>query len=445
LEGRGRDLTQAQIADNAWEQLLALHEANKLHIDVSDEELAAYIQARPEFQKDGVYSPELYRTGMTNLQNALHITPDMYAGLVHDQLRTDALYRALFSSVHSAGGDAAEQYQKEYGPEQISYVTFPVATYAAAAKVTPDEIAAAYKANPTNPAYRTDEQRQVEYVLFPLSAEQAKLPQAQKQAAIESLGDKALDFALALQPDPNAPNSAAPPPADFDAEAKKRALTPVTTNFFPVGTPPAGMAPSPAFNNAAFALSKEDPISKVVTLDNGVAVMRLLQIQPSQPKSLAEVSPAIEKQLQQSNGARAQEFAAAIAAVALRDEVKKGTTFAAAAAAQHLTVQTLPNIVPRKVSMGDERMATLAYFSAMLPVGDVSQPIPLSTDNSVAILHVDSRGAPDPAGQADFAKHYRDTQDEDLRAAAFNDWVSWKNKQPGTHPPPNLEAYGAVE
>jgi hypothetical protein len=364
---------------------------------------------------------------------------------VHNQLRTDALYKTLFSSIHGSGDDAATEYQKDYGPEQISYVTFPAATYSSAAKVTPEEIAAAFKANPTNPAYRTDEQRQVEYILFPLSAGQAKLPEQQKQAAIESLGDKALDFALALQPDPNAPNTSALPAADFDAEAKKRALTPITTNFFPVGKPPAGMAPSPAFNNAAFALSKEDPISKVVALDNGVVVMRLLQVQSSQPKALAEVSPEIEKQLQQSKGARAQELAAAIAAATLRDAVKKGTIFAAAAAAQHLPVQALPNIVPRKVSMSDERMATLAYFSAMLPVGAVSEPIPVSTDNSVIILHVDNRGAPDPAGQAEFAKHYRDTQDENLRAAAFADWVNWKSKQPGTHPPPNLEAYGAVE
>jgi peptidyl-prolyl cis-trans isomerase D len=445
LQGRDRDLTQAQIAENAWEQLVELREADRLHIDISDTQLIAYIQGLPMFQKNGAYDPDLYRTAMTNLQDARHISPDTFAGLIHNQLRTDALRKALFSSVHGSGGDAHEQYQKQYAPVQVSYVTFPAAAYAAGAKVTPDEIAAAYKANPANPDFRTDEQRQVEYVLFPLGAGQAKLAGPQKQAAIESLGDKALDFALALQPDPNAPNTAALPPADFDAEARKRGLTPITTNFFPVGTPPAGMPPSPAFNNAAFALSREEPISKVVTLDNGVVVMRLLNIQPSQPKSLAEVSPQIEKQLQAQKGARVQELTAAVAAAALKAAVKKGATFAAAAAAQHLTVQTLPGMVPRKVSMNDERLATLAYFSAMLPVGAVSDPVPLRTDDSVVILHVDSRGTADPAGLADFTKRSRDSQDDTLRGAAFIDWVNWQSKQPGTHRPPNLEAYGAVE
>jgi peptidyl-prolyl cis-trans isomerase D len=445
LEGHEHDLTQEQIAENAWEQLLALHEADRLHIDISDAQLVAYIQSLPMFQKDGAYDPELYRTAMTNLQNSRHISPDAFTAIIHNQMRTDALRKTLFSSIHGSVGDADEEYGKDYGPETISYVTFPAAPFAAAAKVTPDEIAAAYKADPTNPAYRTDEQRQVEYVLFPLDADQDKLPDQQKQAAIEAQGDKALEFALALQPDPNAPNTAALPPADFDAEAKKRGLTPITTNLFPVNAPPAGMPPSPAFNNAAFALSKEDPISKVVTLDNGVAVMRLLQVQASQPKPLAEVSPAITKTLQAQKGARAQEAASAAAAVALRDAVTKGATFAAAAAAQHLTIQTQSNIVPRNVGMNDERMATLAYFSAMLPVGSVSAPVPVASDSSVVILHVDSRGAADPAGQAAFAKEFRERRDDDLRSAAFVDWVNWQSKQPGTHRPPNLEAYGAVE
>jgi peptidyl-prolyl cis-trans isomerase D len=445
LEGRDQDVSPAQIAEEAWQQQLALHEANKLHIDVSDADLLAFIQSRPEFQKDGVYSPELYRTAMTNLQNIRHISPDAYAGLIHDELRTQALYRTLFSSIRAIGADVQAQYQKQYGPVQISYISYPAAPFVAAAKVTPQEIEAAYKANPMNPAYRTDEKRQVEYVLFPLDPSQMKLADKDKTTAIQTLGDKALEFALALQPDPNAPNTSTPPAADFQAEAKKRGLTPITTNFFPVNTPPAGMPPSPSFNNAAFALTKEDPISKVVPLDNGVVVMHLVQIQPSELRPLAEVTPAIEKELQQQKGAQEQETAASLASGMLQADLKRGIDFKAAAAAHHFTVETLSAFVPRKASMSDMKVATLGYFSAMLPVGAVSQPIPLQTDNSVLVLHVDSRAPADPAGLADFETHFRETQDQQSRGAAFLDWANWQSKQSGTHRPPNLDAYGAVD
>jgi len=95
--------------------------------------------------------------------------------------------------------------------------------------------------------------------------------------------------------------------------------------------------------------------------------------------------------------------------------------------------------------MSDMKQATLGYFATMLPVGGVSQPIPLQTDNSVLVLHVDSRVPADPAGLADFETHFREKQDQDLQNAAFLDWANWQSKQPGTHKPPNLEAYGAVD
>jgi peptidyl-prolyl cis-trans isomerase D len=437
--------TQAQIATDAWTRLLLLHEANKLHIDVSDDELIANIQSQPQFQKDGVYSPDLYRDFSNYLQTQQHISADAYAGLLHDQMRIAAVYRALFSSIHASGGDADARYQKEYGPVQISYVSFSPASFVAAAKVTPAEVEAAYKSDQMNPAYRTDEKRQVEYVLFPLTPEQQKLSDKEKNAAIQTVGQKALDFALALQPDPNASNGATPPAADFQAEAKKEGLTPITTDFFAANSSPGGLPPSPAFNNAAFALTKDDAISKVVQLENGVVVMHLLQIQPSEIKPLADVTPIITKQLQQQKGAQEAQIEATVAATTLKALVAKGGDFKAAAAVQHLTVQTVPTFVPHNAPQNDQRMEAIAYFSAQLAVGDVSVPVPIETDNSVVVLHVDSRAPADPAGLATFEKSFQDSQNDQLREAALQDWVTWMDRQPGTRQPAHLEAYGAVE
>jgi peptidyl-prolyl cis-trans isomerase D len=437
--------TQAEIAQQAWTRLLLLHEADKLHIDVSDADIIARIQGQPEFQKDGAYNPDLYREFSTYLLNSQHISPDNYAALIHDQMRIAAVYRALFSSIHAIDADAEADYDKKFGPVQISYVSFSPASYVAAAKVTPAEIEAAYKADPMNPAYRTDEKRQVEYVLFPLAVDQDKLSDKDKNAAIQALGEKAVDFAQALEPDPNAPNGSTPPTADFDAEARKRGFTPITTNFFAVGAPPAGMAPSPAFNNAAFALSKDDPISKVIQLDNGVAVMRLVQIQPSEIRPLAEVTPAIQKQLQQQKGQQDEETAATAASKELKAAVEKSADFKAAAAAQHLTVQNLPSFIPSKIQQGDQRLAVIAYFSSLLKVGEVSGPVPDESNNTMMVLHVDSRSAADPAGLAAYETNFRASQDDQIRQAALQDWVAWMDRQPGTRPPPHLEAYGAVE
>jgi len=316
--------------------------------------------------------------------------------------------------------------------------------------VSPAEIEAEYQAHPENPAYRTEEKRKVDYVLFLLPPDQAKLPDAQKTVAKDALGQKALDFALAFQPDPSAAPGSTPPPPDFMAEAKKEGLTPATTDFFATDTTPAGLPPSPAFNSAAFALTKDDTISKVVELDNGVAVLHLAAIQPSELRPLDEVKDVIQKQLQQTKGEQNAQITAQIMAAALKSAVDKGTDFKTVATGMKLKVETLPVFVPyetltAKSPQTDPRLQTVAYATISLKPGEVSKPIPNEADNTTLIVHLDNRAPADPAGLVDFENRIRDSQDQQLREVVFEDWANWKSKQPGTHRPPDLDAYGSVE
>ena len=328
--GCGSPAPRRKVAEEAWRQLLLLREADRLHINISDKELVDYVHSQPVLQKDGVYSPDVYQSRMTELQNIIHVPAEagvdplvsakaMFETVLRNDLRVQAVTKALFSSIRSSARDVSTQYEKFYGPATVSFVTFDPKSFVAAAQVTPADIEAEYKANPTNPAYRTKEKRKVDYVLFLLSPDQAKLPDAQKAVAKDALGQKALDFALAFQPDPSATPGTTPPPPDFQAEAKKRGLTPATTDFFSADTPPANVPPSPAFNTAAFSLTKDNAISNVFELDNGVAVLHLAEIQPSDLRPLAEVQADIMKQLQQTKGLQAEQLAAQSASEKLQD------------------------------------------------------------------------------------------------------------------------------
>jgi peptidyl-prolyl cis-trans isomerase D len=464
IHGESQQLSQsgaaAQVAELAWQELLLLHEADSLHITVSDKELVDYIRSLPVFEKDGVYSPEAYESMMKELQTILRMPSDdgadplastkaIFETVLRDELRLNAVRTALFSSVRSSARDVSAQYEKLYGPATVSFVTFDPKTFIATAQVTPADIEAEYKAHPENPAYRTGEKRKVDYVLFLLSPDQAKLPDAQKAAAKDALGQKALDFALAFQPEPSATGET-PPPPDFMAEAQKLGLTPATTDFFAADTPPAHVPPSPAFNGAAFSLTKDDPISKVVELDNGVAVLHLAEIQPSELRPLDEVEADIQEQLQQAKGAQAAQFTGQIMAKALQDAVAKGADFKTAAVGMKLKVETPPPFVPyqiltAKAPQADPQLQTIAYATTSLTPGHVSDPVPVQTDNLTLILHLDSRGPADPAGLAAFETRFRESQDEQLRQVVSTDWANWKSKQSGTHRPPDLDAYGSVE
>jgi hypothetical protein len=327
----------------------------------------------------------------------------------------------------------------------VSFITFNPQSYMAVAQVTPDEIAAEYKAHPTDPAYRTKEERKVDYVLLLLSPDQEKLPDAEKTAAKDALGEKATKFALAFIPDPSATPGSAPAAPDFNNEAKKESLPLATTDYFTADSTPAGVPPSPAFNSAAFALTKDNAISKVVELDNGVAVLHLAEIKPSDLRPLNEVQADIQKKLQSTKGLQQEQLTAQLIGQVIRSRVAKGEDFAKVATAMNLKVDTLPPFVPAKAPPSDPRVQAIAYAVAGLKVGDVSQPVPISSDNATLVLHLDSRAPADPAGLADFEKRYRDEQDEQLRELVSTDWANWKSKQPGTHRPPELDAYGTVD
>jgi parvulin-like peptidyl-prolyl isomerase len=447
---------RAQVAQEAWRQLLLQREADKLHIQVSDKELADYIRNQSVFQKDGVYSPEAYLNQMAQIQVILRLQPDpgsdplatakdTFATIMRDSLRANAVYNALFSTVRDSTQQLGAQYEKFYGPADVSIVTFDPKTIANTVQVSPEEIAAEYKAHPLNPNYRTKEKRNVDYVIWTLTPDQEKLPAKEKAAAIETLGEKALDFALGFQPEPTANSTTPPPLPDFFAEAKKHGLTPVTTGFFTVDTPPAGLPPSTSFNNAAFDLSKDNTISKVIQMDNGVAVLHLAEIQPSELLPLDQVKADITKALAQAKAINTVQAAAEKAASDLKAAVAKGTDFKAAAASLNLKVDTLPGFVPLKAPPSDSRLKTIGYVVSTLTPGQVSDPIPVNDEDSLLIVHLDSRSKADPAGLADFETRFGQRQNQQLRSLVFIDWANWASKQPGTHKPPELEAYGSVE
>jgi len=399
----------------------------------------------PLFLKNSVYSPELYQQRMAELQNAFHLSPDEFEKIVRDNLRINAVSSELFSTVHTSAQDVSEHYEKYYGSSTVSYISFDPKSFVDAAQVTPQEIEAEYKAHPDKPAYRTKEKRKVDYVLFQLTPDQAKLPDQEKAVAKDALGEKALDFVLAFQPEPSATGETAPPALDFTAEAKKRGLTPGTTDFFTEDAPPTNVPPSPSFNKAAFTVTKENPVSKVIELEDGVAVLNLADIQPSELRPLDEVKADITKQLQQTKGVQAEEAAAENAAQALKVAVTKGTDFKTAAATLNLKVETALDLVPMKVSQTDQRLQTIAYVATSMTVGQVVGPVPVQSDNTTLVLHLDNRAQADPAGLADFEARFRQGQDQQLRQAVIGDWVNWQDKQPGTHKPPDLDAYSSVE
>jgi len=125
--------------------------------------------------------------------------------------------------------------------------------------------------------------------------------------------------------------------------------------------------------------------------------------------------------------------------------VSKSPDFKTATAGMNLKVATLPAFVPAKTPESDPRLQTIAGASISLKPGQISDPFPVQTDNTILVIHLEGRAQADPAGLAAFEARFRESQDERLRSMVYIDWTNWKSKQPGTHKSPYLDVYGAAE
>lgn len=76
-------------------QLLLLQEASRLGMFVTDEDLVRDIKSNPQFQRDGVFDPGIYRSYL----QAIKLTPAMYEQTRKQELLEEQLVRLLTDSV----------------------------------------------------------------------------------------------------------------------------------------------------------------------------------------------------------------------------------------------------------------------------------------------------------------------------------------------------------
>lgn len=83
------------VLNGLLEERVLLVSARELGLTASDEDLQQAIINDPRFRRDGVFKKDIYLRTLT--MNRL--TPDMYEGMLRDQLAVDKMRRLIISSV----------------------------------------------------------------------------------------------------------------------------------------------------------------------------------------------------------------------------------------------------------------------------------------------------------------------------------------------------------
>lgn len=320
------DALRRAVLDNLINQrALALYAADNRFV-VTPQQLQATIAALPAFQEDGRFSLQRYET----LLRAQGMSPAMFEARLAQDVRVQQIALSVGDAGFAPKVSARRFLAAQLEERTIRELRFPVARFAAEAKVTDEQVAAYYEANParferparlkaeyvvfdraalesqvsvadgeirafydSNPdRFGVAEERQARHILLPLEADageaEVQKVMAEAKALVEELRKDPARFA----------DLAKAKSADTGSAGRGGDL-----GFFGRG------AMVGAFEDAAFAQAK-DEIGEPVRSEFGVHIIQVTDIKPASVRAFDAVRDEIAAELRgQAAGRRFAELA----------------------------------------------------------------------------------------------------------------------------------------
>lgn len=307
------------VLDRLIDQALLDSKAHELGLRVSDEQIKQAIVAMPEFAEEGKFNNDRY----LQLIRRAGMTPEMFSESLRQDMVRQQLMGALVGTEFTLKGEA-EQIDKLYNQTRdLRLVRLAAANYMGDVQVSDNELEQFYKTNSAR--FMNDEQVKVDYLLLDAAnlgkninvSEQDALdyydqhqdmfqrPERRQVAHIlipfgkdEKAAEKQADELLAK----------AKSGEDFAELAKANSSDTFSAkkggelDWFEKGVM------DPAFEQAAFALTKAGDLSGVVKSPFGFHIIKLLAVEPAQTKPFADVKEETIARLQ-TDKAKEQFFA----------------------------------------------------------------------------------------------------------------------------------------
>ncbi|MGH9764022.1 MAG: peptidylprolyl isomerase, partial [Blastocatellia bacterium] len=198
----------------------------------------------------------------------------------------------------------------------------------------------------------------------------------------------------------------------LDDIARKFNLTVGVTPPAPVTAPVGVLGNSPEVHQVLFEL-RPGELSEPISLENGVAILTVKDIQPAHQGTLAEVHDRVLSDYQQDKSLEL----ARQKADELSKEAQSGQEFDKAAKSLDLTTKT-PDAFARTGSVPDVGAATFLGAAFTMPVGQVSKPTSISGD--WLVYRVVSHQAANPAELATQTQDIESQLMQSKQTAAFD-------------------------
>ena len=373
-----------QILQQLVDERASVAEAERLGIQVTDEEVRQRILTLPAFQENGAFIGEQRYQLLLRSQRP-PLVPAEFEDTVRRSLVIDKLRSSLTQWMSIPDKELETEYRRKNDKVKVAVLAFPVDKYRAEVKVSDDQVASHFDAHKDD--FKIPEKRKIRFLLIDLEQLKAKVvvPQAdidrayndsieqystpdQVRASHILLKSEGADEAVKAKAADLVKQARAG--ADFAELAKKYSQDEASAksggdlDYFGRGR----MVPE--FDTAVFAM-EPGQISDPVKTQYGYHIIKLIDKKAGAVRTLAEVRPQLNDQLA---SARAQAQADELAQT-LQKEVTKAADLDTVAKARGLQVQEsgfFARDEPVLAVGGSPEVAAKAFD---MKDGDVSSPI----------------------------------------------------------------------
>jgi peptidyl-prolyl cis-trans isomerase D len=424
LETLWDSLSMREPKDSGYQQfainLIVLeHEAPRFGIHPQPAEIADVVRNMPAFRGSSGFDPGKYDEFVRNVLPPNGFTEAQIEQLAGDELALKRIKELLATGVTLPETEVKSDYEDLYGKNIVSVIRVHMADFDKDVKVADDEVQKYYDSHKAE--LKTEEKRKVDFVQFTLTDDQKKLPSRERVDVLRKLQDRADDFTQALEKKG----------ADFRQVAAQLKLPLEETGEFTATSPDPKLKGNPKLSAAAFQLTPQEPNSDIIEKEDGYYVLHLVGITPSRPLTLEEAKPKIvdelktaqERQLVQSQGAKAVHD--------LREDLNAGKPLSFALEQANVKAEKLEPFTvadnsgmkpaAEKANKEPADMMEIRSVTAELQPGEVSDFYP-SSDGGL-IVYLEKREPPDQAeysrNKAEFDQRYL----RNKRELVFYEWL----------------------
>ena len=166
--------SEAEAYQNfSWNLMVLRHEAEQLGIRPTTAEIAEFVKTLPAFQSDHGFDLERYTDFADHALAPMGFSEAQVEELAGDEIALHRVEELLGAGVSVPEGEMRASFGQLYSKMEVSVVHLRSADYANEVQVTDPEIAKYYDTHKAQ--LKSEEQRQVSFVRFGLSAEEKKL------------------------------------------------------------------------------------------------------------------------------------------------------------------------------------------------------------------------------------------------------------------------------